>query len=126
MAVDTKVFEQISKIQGFNHKEKIMKRILMVAVLVMGGLILGGMMTSTADAGYWGPGGRYYGRPYYGYRAGWVRPYGYRYGYRPYAPGVIVTTPGFGVATPGFGIGVGPVYGYPAPYPAYGYGYYGW
>ncbi len=100
-----------------------MKRIL-ILVAVVGGLTLGGLMTSTADARPWGPAGRYYGG--YGYRGGWVRPYGYGYGFRPYAPGVIISTPGIGISTPGFGIGVGAGYGYPAPYPAYGYGGYGW
>ena len=93
-----------------------MKRILILAAAVVG-FSVAGFATSTAEARPWGPGGHYHGG--YGYRGGWARPYGYRYGYRHYAPGVIISTPGFG-------IGVGTGYGYPAPYPAYGYGYYGW
>jgi len=100
-----------------------MKRVLMTLALVAGGLLLSGAVTSTAEAHGYGGGYRYHGGGCYhgGYRA-----YGYRPYYRPYAPGVIVTTPGFGIATPGVGFGVGPVYGVPAPYPAYGFGYYRW
>ncbi|MBI3862277.1 MAG: hypothetical protein HY290_10320 [Planctomycetia bacterium] len=91
-----------------------MKRIV-TALVVLGGLVLGGFMTSTADAGYWAN-GRYYS----GYRV-YGRPYLYQsYGYRTYSsPGLIITSPNFG-----FSVGTGVTY--PAPYPVYGYGCYGW
>ena len=116
---------------GFQNKERIMKRFLILAA-VTGGLTFAGL-ASTANADHWGGGhrgggygcghsgyGRGYGGGYgrgYGY-GGWGRTHGYYgNGYRPYAvPGVFIGSPGIGV---GFGSG----YGYPAPYSGSGYGY---
>jgi hypothetical protein len=124
----TRRLSRAATVDGFHEilkaRRTIMKRILLMAALVVSTVVLSGTLTSTADAQVWGPVGyRYHSGYYYGR----YRPYPYRPYYRRYyGPGVVVTTPGFGVVTPGYGVGVAPVYSYPAPYPAYGYGYYRW